>query len=59
MRKERQMEKVYENESWLREKLAQGENSRSLSKQLHVSYKLIEIYLEKYAIPYVPGQINL
>jgi hypothetical protein len=50
------MNKVYMDKDWLSEKIASGETSRSLSKQLGVSYHLIEIYLDKYGIDYVPGK---
>lgn len=50
------MDKVYMNKDWLSAKLASGETSRSLSKQLGVSYHLLEIYLDKHGLKYVSGR---
>lgn len=47
------MKKFHQDEEYLR-KVFKNEliTSRDLANELHVSYKLIEIYLEKYKIPF-------
>lgn len=47
------MKKLHQDEQFLRKRFEHGDiTSKNLSKELHVSYKLIEIYLEKYGIPF-------
>lgn len=43
---------LHQDEAYLRQAIESGKTSRDISKDLHVSYKLIEIYLEKYNIPF-------
>lgn len=43
---------LHQDENYLRHAMESGKTSRDISKDLHVSYKLIEIYLEKYGIPF-------
>lgn len=50
------MNKDYTDENWLIEQMKSGETSRTLANKLHVSYKLIEIYLNKYGIKHSPGK---
>lgn len=48
------MEKLHKNEEFLRvEVLERGRNSKEIAKRLRVSYKLVELYLMKYNIPFV------
>lgn len=45
-------EKKYQEKAFLEhEYVTLGRNTKDIAKQLHVSYKLIEIWLEKFAIP--------
>jgi hypothetical protein len=44
--------KKHQDEAYLREAIANGLNSRNISAELGVSYKLVELYLEKYQIPF-------
>lgn len=45
-------ERKYEDAAWLREQyVTLQRSSKEISKELHVSYKLVEIYLEKFNIP--------
>lgn len=47
------MNKLHQDEDYLRKYFANGNmTSKDLSQELNVSYKLIEIYLEKYGIPF-------
>jgi hypothetical protein len=50
------MVKYHTDEIWLNEQIQSGETSRTLANKLHVSYKLIEIYLNKYGIKHSPGK---
>jgi hypothetical protein len=50
------MDKVYMDKDWLLAKIGSGETSRSISKQLGVSYHLVEIYLDKFNIKYSSGR---
>lgn len=43
--------KLHQDEEYLRNAI-NTQNSREIAKDLHVSYKLVEIYLEKYNIPF-------
>lgn len=43
---------LHKDESYLRDAMTSGKTSKDIANELHVSYKLVEIYLEKYAIPF-------
>lgn len=43
---------LHQDEAYLRQAMESGKTSRDISRDLHVSYKLVEIYLEKYGIPF-------
>lgn len=43
----------YKNAEWLRDQaIEQGKNSREISREQSVSYKLIELYLREFDIPF-------
>lgn len=46
------MLRLHKDEEFLRSEMAKGRTSRDISKDLHVSYKLVELYLRKYKIPF-------
>ena len=47
------MKKLHQDEAYLRQVFQDGSiTSKDLANELNVSYKLIEIYLEKYQIPF-------
>ena len=47
------MDKLHKNEEFLRvEILQRGRTSKDIAKRLRVSYKLVELYLRKYGIPF-------
>lgn len=47
------MNKLHQDEEFLRRFFSNGDmTSKDLSQELNVSYKLIELYLEKYKIPF-------
>lgn len=42
----------YEDKGWLETEYATlKRSSKDIAKELHISYKLVEIYLEKFNIP--------
>ena len=43
---------LHQDENYLRHAMESGKTSRDISKDLGVSYKLVEIYLEKFNIPF-------
>ena len=43
---------LHQDETYLRAQMESGKTSRDIAKDLHVSYKLVEIYLEKFSIPF-------
>ena len=43
---------LHQDENYLRNAMESGKTSRDISRELGVSYKLVEIYLEKYQIPF-------
>jgi hypothetical protein len=45
-------ERKYEDSAWLNEQyLGLGRSAKEIGKELHISYKLVEIYLKKFNIP--------
>lgn len=47
------MKKLHQDEDFLRKYFFDGLNTtKDLASELNVSYKLIELYLEKYNIPF-------
>ena len=43
---------LHQDENYLRNAMESGKTSRDISRELGVSYKLVEIYLEKYQMPF-------
>jgi hypothetical protein len=45
--------RLYQDAEWLRDQVViQGKNSRDISREQKVSYHLVELYLEKFGIPF-------
>jgi DNA-binding CsgD family transcriptional regulator len=44
---------MHHNEEYLKEQIAAGKSSVDISKELNVSWKLVEIYLRKYKIGHI------
>lgn len=45
-------ERKYEDSTWLSEQYSELKRStKDIAKELHISYKLVEIYLKKFNIP--------
>ena len=43
---------LHQDKDYLTQAMESGKTSRDIANELHVSYKLVEIYLEKYQIPF-------
>lgn len=41
---------------YLQQKIDQGYSSKDIAKELRISYKLVEIYLAKFGIPFVSSK---
>jgi hypothetical protein len=46
--------KNHQNKTYLEEQIALGKTSKDIADENRVSFKLVEIYLTKYNIPYTP-----
>jgi len=44
--------KKHHNKAWLQEGLAAGKTSKDLANEINVSYKLIELYLRQFDLPF-------
>jgi len=49
--------KNHQDETYLREQIALGKASKDIATENNVSYKLVEIYLKKFNIPFTPKHI--
>lgn len=45
--------KLHQNKEYLEEQINVGKSSADISKELSVSWKLVEIYLRKYGIDHI------
>jgi DNA-binding NarL/FixJ family response regulator len=48
------MEKLHQNKDWLAEQIASGKTSKKIADEHNLSYKLVELYLRKFEIPFTP-----
>lgn len=46
--------KNHQDETYLKEQIALGKTSKDIATENNVSYKLVEIYLSKFNIPFTP-----
>lgn len=46
------MTKLHQNEEFLRKTIELGSTPKEIAKELRVSYKLVELYLTKFGIPF-------
>lgn len=45
-------ERKYEDSTWLSKQYSElNRSTKDIAKELHISYKLVEIYLKKFNIP--------
>lgn len=54
--KKREMMKNHQNEAYLREQIALNKSTKTIADENNVSFKLVELYLTKYNIPYKPKE---
>lgn len=52
------MDKLHQDQDFLRKAIELGSTPKEISKELRVSYKLVELYLTKYGIPFASQQHN-
>jgi len=48
--------KNHQNETYLREQIALGKSTKEIADENRVSFKLVELYLTKYNISFVPKE---
>lgn len=53
-RKKRETMKRHQDETYLKEQIALGKTSKDIADEDNISYKLVELYLKKYEIPFTP-----
>jgi DNA-binding CsgD family transcriptional regulator len=46
--------KQHQNQQYLQTKTDEGHTPKEIAKELNVSYKLVEIYLKQFGIPFTP-----
>jgi hypothetical protein len=46
--------KQHQNQNYLQQKINEGYKPKDISKELGISYKLVELYLRQYDIPFTP-----
>lgn len=51
-KKRETMTKLHQNEDFLRKTIELGSTPKEIAKELRVSYKLVELYLTKFGIPF-------
>jgi hypothetical protein len=47
-------EKLHQNKEWLQSQIDSGKSSKIIANENNLSYKLVESYLQKFDIPFVP-----
>lgn len=47
--------KNHHDPRYLQKKIDEGYTSKDIAKELRISYKLVELYLRKFEIPFVPA----
>jgi hypothetical protein len=48
------MEKLHQQKDWLQSQIDLGKNSKSIANENNISFKLVELYLAKHGIDFVP-----
>lgn len=44
----------HKDKQWMENAVAEGKSSRTIAKELHISYKLVEMKLKEFGIPFTP-----
>jgi DNA-binding NarL/FixJ family response regulator len=50
------MEKLHQEKDWLQSQIDSGKSSKQIANENNISYKLVEIYLSKFNIPFKPKE---
>ena len=48
--------KLHQDETYLKEQIALGKSTKEIADANRVSFKLVELYLSKYNIPFTPKE---
>ena len=48
--------KNHHNKTYLEEQIALGKSTKEIANENNISYKLVELYLSRYNIPYTPKE---
>jgi transposase len=48
---------MHKDKTYLQTKIDEGYTPKQIAKELHVSYKLVEIYLRQFGIDFTPTSI--
>jgi hypothetical protein len=48
-----EIQKSHQNKEWLQQQIDLGKTSKEIANDNKISYKLVELYLKKYGIPFV------
>jgi hypothetical protein len=46
----------HQDKDWLQSQIDLGKNSKAIANENNISYKLVEIYLQKFNIPFTPKE---
>lgn len=48
------MEKLHQQKDWLQSQIDLGKNSKQIANENNISFKLVELYLTKHGLKFVP-----
>jgi DNA-binding CsgD family transcriptional regulator len=52
------IQKLHQDQQYLKTKIEEGYTPKQIANELNISYKLVEIYLRKFEIPFISQQIH-
>lgn len=47
-------DRKHQDKTWLENQIAEGKTSKQIADENNISYKLVELYLRQYEIPFTP-----
>jgi hypothetical protein len=50
------VERLHQQKDWLQSQIDLGKSSKDIANENNISYRLVEIYLRKYEIPFTPKE---
>lgn len=53
-----EIQKLHQDQQYLQKKIEEGYSCKQIANELNISYKLVEIYLRKFEIPFSSQQIH-